>query len=323
MENHNMSERSAVQNPLIRYAEAAGWRRASREEALRLRGGESGLYFTEILRDKLLALNPGIVDAERASDILRRLSLFPASIEGNREALGWLHGEGSVYVPEEKRERNVTLIDYSDLSRNDFAVTDEWVQRGPVFRNRADVVFLVNGVPVAICETKNATHAQGAAEGVEQIRRYHRETPELFTTTQVFEVTQLLDFLYGATWAASRKDLFNWKDVEPGDFEAKVRRFFEPAVFLRLLREYILFLTRDDALTKVILRQHQMRAPSSSRPPSTARSRSSSCSWTATNWRASFSATCSKRASAVPTSSSPSATCKTCSPATRAASSSP
>ena len=255
-----MSERSAVQNPLIRYAEATGWRRVTREEALRLRGGEGGLYFTDILREKLLALNPGVVDAERAGDILRRLALLPATIEGNRDALTWLRGEGSVYVPEERRERNVTLIDYADLSCNDFAVTDEWVQRGPVFRNRADVVFLVNGVPVAICETKNATHAQGAAEGVEQIRRYHRETPELFTTTQVFEVTQLFDFLYGATWAASRKDLFNWKDVEPGDFEAKVRRFFEPTAFLRLLREYILFLTRDDALTKAILRQHQMRA---------------------------------------------------------------
>lgn len=255
-----MSERSAVQNPLIRYAEAAGWRRVAREEALRLRGGEGGLYFTEVLREKLLALNPGVVDAARASDIIRRLSLLPASIEGNREALGWLRGEGSVYVPEEKRERNVTLVDFADLSRNDFAVTDEWGQRGPVFRNRADVVFLVNGVPVAVCETKNATHAQGAAEGVEQIRRYHRETPELFTAAQVFEVTHLLDFYYGATWAASRKDLFNWKEVEPGDFEAKVRRLFEPAMFLRLLREYILFLTRDDALTKVILRQHQMRA---------------------------------------------------------------
>src|SRR5574340_769429 len=113
-----MSERSAVQNPLIRYAEAAGWRRVAREEALRLRGGEGGLYFTDVLRAKLLALNPGVVDAARADDIIRRLALLPASIEGNREALGWLRGESSVYVPEEKRERNVMLVDFADLSRN-------------------------------------------------------------------------------------------------------------------------------------------------------------------------------------------------------------
>ena len=29
---------------------------------------------------------------------------------------------------------------------------------------------------------------------------------------QVFEVTELLDFYYAATWSTSRKNLFNWKE---------------------------------------------------------------------------------------------------------------
>jgi type I restriction enzyme R subunit len=258
-----MSERSAVQRPMLQYAAEIGWERVSREDALVLRGGDTGLYFTAVLRAQLQKLNPGIVDAVRADDIIRELRQLRPSIEGNRDALEWLRGERSVYVPAERRERNVRLIDFEHPVRNVLQVTDEWTQRSAVFRNRADVVFLVNGIPIAVAETKAATKPNAASEGVEQIRRYHRETPELFVASQVFEVTQLLDFYYGATWSASRKDLFKWKTPEGApreSYEEKIKLFFDPPGFLRLLRDYIVFLTRDDVLSKVILRQHQMRA---------------------------------------------------------------
>ncbi len=82
----------------------------------------------------------------------------------------------------------------------------------------------------------------------------------MVTLAQVFEVTQLLDFYYGATWSTNRKNLFNWKEVVSGDYEQKVKTFFERRRFLLTLRDYIIFLTKDDMLTKVILRQHQVRA---------------------------------------------------------------
>ena len=122
------------------------------------------------------------------------------------------------------------------------------------------MVFLINGIPVAVVETKSAHKRDGLAEGVDQIRRYHRETPEMFTTAQLFGVTQLLDFFYGVTWNTSRKNLFNWKADDPASFEGKVKTFFDPARFLKSLRESIIFLSRDDELTKVVLRQHQTRA---------------------------------------------------------------
>ena len=93
-----------------------------------------------------------------------------------------------------------------------------------------------------------------------QIRRYHVETPEMLIAPQVFEVTELIKFFYGATWSTSRKNLFNWKDVVQGDFEHTVKTFFDRQRFLKLLRDYIIFLTRDDDLVKIILRQHQTRA---------------------------------------------------------------
>lgn len=255
-----MTERTAVQNPMLRYAQEIGWEYVPPEEALRLRGGEGGLYFREVLEAQLFRLNPGIVDAARAADILRRLDALRSTIEGNRDALSWMRGEQSVFVPEQKRELNVRVMDLQDLDNNLFQVTDEWTQRSVVFRNRADVVFLINGIPVAIAETKAAEKPDGLAIGVEQVRRYHRETPEMLTATQVFEVTQLLDFFYSVTWSTKRKDLFDWKEEQPGDYERKVKTFFDRARFLGVLRDYIIFLTKDDELSKIILRQHQTSA---------------------------------------------------------------
>ena len=172
-----------------------------------------------------------------------------------------MRGERSIFVPSQERERNVTLIDFDTPDSNLFHVTDEWRQKKrKAHRNRADVVFLINGIPVAVVETKSAHKRDGLAEGVDQIRRYHRETPEMFTTAQLFGVTQLLDFFYGVTWNTSRKNLFNWKADDPTSYEGKVKTFFNPARFLKTLRESIIFLSKDDELTKVVLRQHQTRA---------------------------------------------------------------
>lgn len=255
-----MTEWSAVQKPMLKYASEIGWLYVTPEEALRLRGGEKGLFFTEVLEAQLIQLNPGIVDGSKAQEIIRQLNLLRATIEGNRDALLWMRGEKSIFVPSEKRERNVRMIDFDDPANNVFQVTDEWRYAGTAFANRADVVFLINGIPVAVAETKKAGKHDGLGEGVDQIRRYHRETPEMMISPQVFEVTQLLDFYYGATWSTSRKNIFNWREVDTGDYEQKVKNFFDLRRLLRLLRDYIIFLSRDDELSKVILRQHQIRA---------------------------------------------------------------
>lgn len=253
------TERAAVQTPLVGYAMEIGWQYLPREPALTLRRGTSGTLLYPVLRDKLIALNPGIVTSDVADQIIGRLEAVRTNIEGNAEILTWLRGERSVPVESEKRQRNVSVVDFSHAANNTFHVTDEWEYTNGQHTNRADVVFLINGVPVAIVETKGAARRNGVDEGITQIRRYHRDTPEMVTAPQVFEVTHLIDFYYGVTWSLDRKDLFNWKDEEPGHFERKVKQFFARERFLRLLRDWIVFFKRDDELCKIVLRQHQAR----------------------------------------------------------------
>lgn len=230
------------------------------EKALQLRNGETGLFFYSILERKLLELNRDVVTAENVGEIIRTLQNLRNTIEGNKEALHWLRGRKSVYVPVEKRERNIRLVDFEDLESNVFQVTEEWAYTNGKFTNRADMVFLVNGIPVIIGENKKPEEKEAISSAVDQLRRYHAETPELVTTNQLFDATHLIDFFYGVTWNLSRKALFNWREIEEGNFELKVKRFFERERVLRVLHDYIVFFKREDELEKIVLRQHQSRA---------------------------------------------------------------
>jgi len=225
-----------------------------------LRRGEGGLLFYEILADRLRALNPGVVDDSNVGEIIRRIENARSTIEGNREVHALLKGERSVYVKSQNRELNVKVVDFEKTENNVFQVTPEWQYTNGRFTNRADIMFLINGIPVALVEAKAAQARDGIEKGITQVRRYHRETPEMVTAPQVFDVPNIVDFYYGVTWSLDLKNLFNWKDEERGNFEKKVKVFFERKRFLRVIHSYIQFFEKDDELGKVILRQHQTRA---------------------------------------------------------------
>jgi len=103
------SERSSVQNPLIRYAVEAGWDYLPPDEALRLRRGAESPVLHEVLIQQLQRLNPGVVDLQRAERVVNRLIRVRPSIEGNLEAWEYLRGLRTVFVEEERRERNCFL----------------------------------------------------------------------------------------------------------------------------------------------------------------------------------------------------------------------
>jgi len=206
-------------------------------------------------------LNPAVVDHLKAEELAKRLARVPPSREGNLDAWEYLRGLKTTFVEAERRERNVTLLDFENWQRNTFQVTDEFSFTNGTYRIRADVVFLINGIPVLLVETKSATKIDGTAVALDQVRRYHREGPELLALVQLFSLTHLVHFYYGATWSLEQQYLFNWKEESAGkDFENLVKQFVHPQRLLRIVRDFILFTRRDDELAKVVLRPHQMRA---------------------------------------------------------------
>lgn len=255
------NEAGTVQFPLVKHAAEIGWTVVSDTEALRRRGGEAGLFLYKDLEEALLRLNPGIVTTDNVQAIIQRMESVPNTIEGNRDILDWLRGNKTVFVEGEKRHRNVTLVDFKTLDQNVYHVTYEWTFRAMNKKgNRADVMFLVNGVPVAIVENKNPKLQDAMERAVKQLRRYELETPELLTMPQVFNVTHLIEYFYGVTWNYSRKNIFRWKEKPSETYKQAVQSFFDHDTFLAMLKEWILFFLKDDELQKTVLRQHQTRA---------------------------------------------------------------
>ncbi len=270
------SEHKAVQARILHYAqeikltEEIHWEYVSRPAAEKRRGfdtavtnpqeraRQASLFFDDVLYQKVKAFNPLYADAPGALvGQLRRLS---ASIHGNREMLTYLRNSGKFFHAAENRERDLILIDYADPTQNVYEVTEEFYWHNGRFGNREDVVFLINGIPVLVVECKNANKDEGIALGIDQIRRYHHETPELFIPQMAFTATDALGFDYGATWNTVRRNLFHWKHEQIGQLEAKVKSFFAIPRVLKLLKDYILFAEKDEELGKFILQQHQAAA---------------------------------------------------------------
>ncbi len=255
----SFSEKRAVQEPLIKYAQHVGWKYLSVEEVQSLRLNNTNCILDKVFVPKIMELNP-FLSQDHAYQIIRKLEDLIPNIEGNMTAWQFLRGEKSLYIEKEKRERNIKLIDTQNIHRNTFHITEEFTFTNGSKTIRQDVVFFINGIPVVFVEAKAPYKETGTEEAFEQVIRYHKDTPELLVVEQAFVLTHLLDFLYGATWGLSARGLYNWKDETAGSYEELVKAFFRPERILKLITDYIFFARKDSGLQKVILRPHQMRA---------------------------------------------------------------
>jgi type I restriction enzyme R subunit len=264
------TEHKSVQARILKYANEIGWTIVSQGEAESRRGFDTSAasprekaknasrFFTDTLFEKAKQFNPKFKDSK--ADLLRLLDLPLPTIHGNRDFLQYLQGEKTFFSKEENREFNLMLIDYENPANNIFEVTEEYYLFNGHYANREDVVFLINGIPVLVIECKNATKDEAIAISIDQLRRYHRETPELMVPQQLFTATESIGFSYGVTWNTIRRNIFNWKSEEIGNLETKVKSFCDRQHILDLLKKFILFAEQNEELNKFILRQHQKTA---------------------------------------------------------------
>ena len=269
-------EHKTVQSRILAYAQQIGWQYVSRVEAEGRRGFDAdsssaqegarlgSLYFGDLLHLQVLAFNPKYKEAEGA--LIGNFQRLNADIAGNRDFLTYLRNAGKFFSAEENRELDLTLVDYGDFNRspdkwqNVYEVTEEFYFSNGHYGTREDIVFLINGIPVLVIECKNASKDEAIALGIDQIRRYHTETPEVMVPEMIFTATEAIGFAYGVTWNTVRRNLFNWKHEEVGNLEAKVKSFCSVPNILRFLKDFILFAEKEEELQKIIFRQHQATA---------------------------------------------------------------
>ncbi len=251
------TESKSVQDRIIKYAIDMGWQFVPREKSDVRRGDtlsyKSQPYYKDLLIQKLREFNPWL-------PVNYSLPSPAPKIDGNRQMLLALRGQSTAYDESQNRERNVKIIDFDNLNNNVFEVTSEFSFSNSRYTNRQDIVFLINGVPVIDLECKNLTTVEGIDKALDQIRRYHLESPELLVLEQGYLASEGMRLEYGVTWNTTKRNIFKWNGDKVGELENKIKTFFDIKHVLNLIEKYIMFIEKDEELTKIVLREHQANA---------------------------------------------------------------
>jgi type I restriction enzyme R subunit len=159
------------------------------------------------LREGLIRLNPAIAaNPDRADDVIYQLRAIimgvrsDGLVKANEAFADWLTGEKSMPFGENGEHVTIKLIDFDDLEQNQYVVTQQYTfQAGPVTK-RADLVMLINGIPIVLIEAKTPVRAsQSWLDGALQVHDdYERNIPELFVPNAFSIATEGKEFRYGS-----------------------------------------------------------------------------------------------------------------------------
>ncbi len=149
----------------------------------------------------------------------------------------------------ETRGEVVRLLDFDDVSANEFWVVNQITVKHGQHERRPDVVLYVNGFPLVVMELKNAAneHATVAA-AFRQIQTYQAQLPSLYTFNAFNVVSDGLEARAG-TLSADLSRYMAWKSHN-GQTEAKhtepqlnvlIKGLLNPITLLDMLRHFIVF----------------------------------------------------------------------------------
>ena len=259
------NEETTVEREILEHlqTQALGWTYHPREEVMALRPDEREVLLLPLLREKLKALNPEILtDESRVDAIITKLR----ACRDNREWLAWLqNGVNYQFDPAEKA-KDVKLIDYDDLTANDWWVTNQFPVEG-LSPRRPDIVLLINGIPVVVVEAKTASRSKPDwREGAQQLGMYAQEINQLFYTNAYGVGVNETRMMYGVPGRRLQFWL-QWRDPWPHNHidefdEMKVSLYglFDRANMLDMIRHFIVFVTKDGKTEKVVVRYQQYLA---------------------------------------------------------------
>lgn len=225
------------------------------------------------LREALVRLNPTIAERpERADEVLYRLRAAIMTVrdtglvKANEEFAAWLLGERSMPFGENGEHVTIRLIDFDTLKNNRFVVTQQFTFRAGKTEKRADIVLLVNGMPLVIIEAKTPVRSSESwLDGALQINEdYEKNVPELFVPNVFSVATEGKEYRYGSVrmpvemWGPWRLED---EDTLPSmeQVEKAVTSMLRPGMVLDMLSSFTAYAThKGKQRIKIIARYQQV-----------------------------------------------------------------
>ena len=245
------------------------WRFVSADELPRQ---HSDVLVESMVRDALIRLNPEIkAQPDRADEVLYRLRTIPLSVQSeglvraNELFAEWLRGEKSMPFGERGEHTPVRLIEFENLSNNDYVVTNQWVYPVKEGGRRFDIIILVNGIPLVIGEAKTPVRpAVTWVDGASDIHNgYEQSVPQMFVPNVLSFATEGKCYRYGSV----RMPIDIWGPWYEGenkaegtitDVQRSIRSMLRPYVLLDILQNFTLFATdKKHRRIKIICRYQQ------------------------------------------------------------------
>ena len=162
----------------------------------------------------------------------------------------------------------VRLIDVDDVERNQYVVATQYTVHSGANERRADIVLLVNGLPLVVIEAKTPVRSsQSWFDGATQIHDdYECNVPELFVPNVCSVATEGKDLRYGSIGLPV--DLWGpWREEDGGGtpalqrIERDVSSMLRPHVVLDLLNSFTAYATgKGKRRAKIVARYQQVEA---------------------------------------------------------------
>ncbi|GMQ83567.1 MAG: type I restriction endonuclease subunit R [Gammaproteobacteria bacterium] len=229
------------------------------------RASDREVVLSRTLREKLVALNPGLPDAAY-DDAVRQITAIVASqtlTATNCEKYAQMRDGVQVTFRDDKGERvrqRLRVFDFDVPENNDFLCVRELWVKGDLYRRRADIIGFVNGLPLLFIECKNL-HKNLKTAFEQNFSDYLDTIPHLFHHNAIVMFGNGEQAKIGSI--TSRWEHFSeWKrlaEEEPGavDMETLLKGVCEKRNFLDLVENFILFDDSAGEPKKIIARNHQ------------------------------------------------------------------
>ena len=272
------AQTNTLQEPVASYGQSPkgiGWRYAASAEVPRQ---IQEVLVEAWLRDALIRLNPEIAaQPDRADEVLYKLRAIVLSvrsdglIRANEEMTAWMRGERSMPFGQNNEHVSVRLIDLDDLAQNQYIVTQQFIYRAGPAERRADLVLLVNGLPLVLIEAKTPVKkCISWVDGAVQVHDdYEKFVPELFVCNVFSVATEGKAYHYGSI-GLPVKDWGPWHLDGAGDddqhhplksLKLSAESMLRPHVVLDILGSFTLFATnKKKQRIKIICRYQQYEA---------------------------------------------------------------
>ena len=264
--------------PLWTWLAALGWRVAHGPDigpdgANAERADYSQVMLERRLRDALSEFNPGL-PAEALGDAQRRLTSPEGStLEARNRSFHRMLVDGvSVEHKTEDgsiRGAHVRIIDFDNPANNGFLAVNQFTVTENRNTRRPDIVLFVNGLPLGVIELKNPADEDATIwTAWQQLQTYAAELPALFSMNEALMVSDGFQARIGAL-NAGREWFKPWRtiagetlaDPHMTELQVMLEGVFEPARFLALVRDFIVF--DDDGSGKLVKKMagyHQFHA---------------------------------------------------------------